>query len=127
MPQRSIDLMDQKREVRQKTLSRNYFPEDKYLYKMLNTEIQRNVRKLKPCCASRNAAYQNRMKDVYEITMSISGKVHKSGSHIRDNNVSILITNEDILNRRVEHFTELPNVPVPKEESEILPSLVIDC
>ena len=30
------------------------------------------------------AANQNRLKDVYEITKSIAGKVSKLGSHIRD-------------------------------------------
>ncbi len=30
------------------------------------------------------AANQNRLRDVYEITKSIAGKVSKSGSHIRD-------------------------------------------
>ena len=87
--QRSIDLMDQRREVRQKTLSRNS-PEDKDLYKRLSREIQKSVRIDKKehlenlAMQAENAANQNRMKDVYEITKSIAGKVHKSGSHIRD-------------------------------------------
>ncbi|MCP4265827.1 MAG: hypothetical protein GY777_09670, partial [Candidatus Brocadiaceae bacterium] len=41
--QRSLDLMDQRRELRQKTLSRNS-PEDNNLYKMLSRDIQRSVR-----------------------------------------------------------------------------------
>ena len=126
--------MDQRRDVRQKTLSRNS-PEDKDLYKMLSREIQRSVRIDKKehlenlAMQAENAANQNRMKDVYEITKSIAGKVHKSGSHIRDKDGSLLKTDEDILNRWAEHFTELLNLPVPEEETEIPPSdaLDIDC
>lgn len=75
------------------------------------------------------AANQNRLKDVYEITKSIAGKVSKSGSHIRDKDGSLLKTDEDILNRWAEHFTELLNLPAPEEEVEIPSSdpLDIDC
>ena len=62
--------MDQRRDVRQKTLSRNS-PEDRDLYKMLSREIQRSVRIDKKehlenlAMQAENAANQNRMKDVY--------------------------------------------------------------
>ena len=102
---------------------------------MLSREIQRSVRIDKKehlenlAMQAENAANQNRMKDVYEITKSIAGKVHKSGSHIRDKDGSLLKTDEDIPNRWAEHFTELLNLPVPEEETEIPPSdaLDIDC
>ncbi len=45
------------------------------------------------------AANQNRLKELYEITMSIADKVSKSGSHIKDKDGSLLKTGEDILNR----------------------------
>ena len=132
--QRSLDLMDQRRELRQKTLSRNS-PEDNNLYKMLSRDIQRSVRNDKKehlenlAMQAEIAANQNRLKDVYEITKSIAGKVSKSGSHIRDKDGSLLKTDEDILNRWAEHFTELLNLPPPEEEVEIPPSdpLDIDC
>ena len=62
---------------------------------MLSREIQRTVRNAKkehlenPAMQAENAANQNRMKDVYEINKSIAGKVHKSGSHIRDKDGSL--------------------------------------
>ncbi len=75
------------------------------------------------------AANQNRLKDVYEITKSIAGKVSKSGSHIRDKDGSLLKTDEDILNIWAEHLTEPLNLPPTEEEVEIPPfdHLDIDC
>ena len=62
----------------------------------------------------------------YKIYKSIAGKVSKSGSHIRDKDGSLLKTDEDILNRRAEHFTELLNLPPPEEEVEISSSYLLD-
>ena len=102
---------------------------------MLSREIQRTVRNAKKehlenlAMQAENAANQNIMKDVYEITKSIAGKVHKSGSHIRDKDGLLLKPDEDFLIRWAEHFTELLNFPAPEKEMEIPPSdtLDIDC
>ena len=131
LTQRTIDLMDQRREIRQRVISRNS-PDDQTSYKRLSKDIKKSARKDKKdhfeelATKAENAANQNRMRDVYETTKIMAGKYHKAASHIRDKDGSLLKTDEDILNRWAEHFNELLNLPSPDEEADIPPSEPLD-
>ena len=60
--------------------NKRYSPEYNNLYKILSRDIQRSVKNDK----KEKAVNQNRLKEVFEISKSIAGKVSKSGPHLRE-------------------------------------------
>ena len=115
----TLDMMDQRRELRDKVLSRdNQSDRDNYrrISKEIKKSAQRDKRSYFDSLAARaeEAARQNRMKEVYDVTKQLTGKFNKPSVHIRDKQGQLLKTEEETLNRWAEHFSELLTLPAPE-------------
>ena len=125
--QNTINLMNERQIMRNRVLDKEN-EADKASYNRLSKAIkksaQRDKRSYTEDLATRaeNAARQNRMKEVYDITRKLTGKFNKSSSHIRDKQGNLLKTDEDTLNRWSEHFNDVLNVPSPDIEADIPPA-----
>ena len=79
--------------------------------------------------AERAAANRN-MKQLYDTTKKLAGKLKKSERPIRDNNGTVLTGVDKLINRWAEHFGELLNRPRPQNPPDIQPAeedLLINC
>ena len=125
--QNTINLMNERQELRKKVLDTEN-EADKASYNRLSKAIKKSAQRDKRsyteelATKAENAARQNRMKEVYDITRKLTGKFNKSSSHIRDKQGNLLKTDEDNLNRWAEHFNDILNVPSSEEEVDIPPS-----
>ena len=125
--QNTINLMNERQVMRNRVLDKEN-EADKASYKRLSKAIKKSAQRDKRiyteelAIKAENAARQNRMKDVYDVTRKLTGKFNKSSSHIRDNHGNLLKTDEDTLNRWAEHFNDILNVPSPQTEADIPPS-----
>ena len=125
--QNTINLMNERQVMRNRVLDKEN-EADKASYKRLSKAIKKSAQRDKRiyteelAIKAENAARQNRMKDVYDVTRKLTGKFNKSSSHIRDNHGNLLKTDEDTLNRWAEHYNDILNVPSPQTEADIPPS-----
>ena len=76
------------------------------------------------------AAASRSMKQLYDTTKKLAGKLKKSERPIRDKNGTVLTGVDKQLNRWAEHFGELLNRPRPQNQPDIQPAeedLLINC
>ncbi|KAJ8375904.1 hypothetical protein SKAU_G00064840 [Synaphobranchus kaupii] len=90
-------------------------------YREKHLEVRRFIRRDKRlftdemATKAETAASQGKMKELYDITKTLSGKHASPEKPVKDKNGRILTTSEDQMKRWAEHFRELLNRPAPEE------------
>lgn len=94
-------------------------------YNRYHKEVRKNTRKDNRTQVERLAkeaelaATQRNMKELYTITRKLSGTYPHNNKPITDKNGQLLSTQEEQLDRWVEHFEEVLNRPPPAEQPHI--------
>lgn len=129
--QSTLDAMDERKILNEKLLNARTRSETTRLqseYTDKHKEVKRRVKEDKIkyveelAKEAEEAAEHRNMKELYNITRTLSGKKNAPEKPVRDKSGSIQTTVEEQKDRWKEHFEELLNRPSPEIEAQIPPA-----
>ena len=136
----TLNIIDERRKIKDKILETpvgEHLNNLRDVYKELDKQARRSVRRDKRKYTenlaeeAEEAAQKNNMKDLYSITKKLSGnKSCNPAAHVKSKDGKLLVEENEVEARWVEHFSSVLNQPPPQQVANIPPAehqLNINC